>query len=486
MTTRRAFLKHLGAGFAGLAAAGLGRSAAAAATLTTPAPAPNFVFFLIDDMGWRDLACYGSTFYETPHIDRLCSQGMKFTSAYAACPVCSPTRASVMTGKYPARLHVTDWIAGHNRPLAKLRIPDWTKYLPLEEVTLAEALKPAGYATASIGKWHLGTEEYWPEKQGFDVNLAGCHMGQPPAYFAPYKIPTLTEGPVGEYLTDRLADEALTFIDKNKDRPFFLYLPNYAVHTPLQAKKEVVAKYQAKVRPDNPQNNATYAAMVESVDDGVGKVLAKLDALGLADRTVVVFTSDNGGLMRSTSNAPLRDGKGTFYEGGIREPLIVRWPEAVKPGSVCDEVVSSIDFFPTLAEIAGIPLQTTGAKDLDGVSFVPLLRQTATLRREAIYWHYPHYHPCGATPGGIIRAGDWKLIETFEDGRVELYNLRDDLGEAKDLAAAMPDRAAALRQRLADWRKSVGAQMPTPNPDYDAVKNAAPKGGAKAGKAKKK
>jgi len=466
MLTRRAFVKSLGAlGLAGLA--GALRPAQAA----PPPQKPNFVFFLIDDMGWRDLACYGSTFYETPNIDRLAAQGMRFTSAYAACPVCSPTRASIMTGKYPARLHLTDWIPSHERPYAKLRIPDWTRHLALEELTIAEALKPAGYVSASIGKWHLGDEEFWPDKQGFDLNVAGCQMGQPPSYFSPYKIPTIQPGPDGEYLTDRLADEAVSFIEKNKDRPFFLYLPHYAVHSPLMAKKEMVEKYQAKPKADEGQTNATYAAMIQSVDDCVGKVCAKLEALGLADRTIVFFMSDNGGVVRTTSNAPLRAGKGTLYEGGIREPMIVRWPGAVKPASVCDEVVTSVDFFPTILTMAGVMWESEGR--LDGANLVPLLTRGARLQRDAVYWHYPHYH--NTTPGGAIRAGDWKLIEYFEDGRVELYNLKDDLGETKDLASAMPERAAELRKKLADWRQAVGAQMPTPNPDYDPAKSAQPR-----------
>jgi len=484
MLTRRAMLRMMGAGAAGLGAATLAGRALAEAQ---PAARKklNFVFILIDDMGWMDLACQGSKFYETPNIDLLASQGMRFTNAYAACPVCSPTRASIMTGRYPARLHVTDWIAGHNRPNAKLRIPDWTKYLPLEEVTIAEALKPAGYATASIGKWHLGGPEYWPDKQGFDLNFAGTDQGQPPSYFAPYKIQTVPSAPDGEYLTDRLAEEACKFIDANKDRPFFLYLPHYAVHSPLMAKKEMIEKFRAKADPASGQKNATYAAMIQSVDESVGRVCAKLDELGLADRTAVIFMSDNGGVANTTSNAPLRAGKGTFYEGGIREPLIVRWPGVVKPGTTSDEVVISIDFFPTILEMAGLAPDPDPRHALDGISFAAVLKQTGRLTREAVYWHYPHYHPGGATPGSIIRAGQWKLIEYFEDGRVELYNLREDLGEIKDLAAAMPEKTQELRKKLADWRASVGAQMPTPNPDYDPAKDkSGPAGKQKANKKK--
>jgi len=484
MLTRRTMLRLMGAGAMGLGAAAMAPGAGrATASTATPSRRLNFVFFLIDDMGWMDLACQGSKFYETPNIDRLASQGMRFTNAYAACPVCSPTRASVMTGRYPARLHLTDWIAGHNRPNAKLRIPDWTMYLPLEEVTIAEALKPAGYATASMGKWHLGGPEYWPEKQGFDVNFAGTNQGQPPSYFAPYKIQTVPSAPDGEYLTDRLAEEACKFIDASKDRPFFLYLPHYAVHSPLMAKKEMIEKYKAKADPASGQKNATYAAMIQSVDESVGKVCAKLEELKLADRTVVIFMSDNGGVAGTTSNAPLRAGKGTLYEGGIREPMIVRWPGVVKPGTTSDEVVISVDFFPTILEMAGVAYEPGPKHALDGISFVQVLKQAGRLTREAIYWHYPHYH--NTTPGGIIRAGDWKLIEYFEDGRVELYNLREDLSETKDLAATSPEKAAELRKKLADWRTSVGAQMPTPNPDYDPAKGKSDPAGKQKAKAKK-
>lgn len=426
---------------------------------------PNFVFFLIDDLGWRDLTCYGSKFYETPNIDRLARQGMKFSNAYAACPVCSPTRASILAGKYPARLHLTDWIPGHKRPRAKLRVPEFNQQLPLEEVTIAEALKPVGYVSASFGKWHLGGKTFYPEDQGFDLNFGGDHRGQPPSYFYPYRIPNIPTGRKGEYLTDRLTEEAEHFMEKNKDKPFFLYLSHYAVHTPLQAKSEMIARYRAKVTPGDAQNNPTYAAMIQSVDESVGRVMRKLDDLGIADRTIVIFMSDNGGLAWVTSNAPLRAGKGTMYEGGIREPMIVRWPAVVKPGSTCDVPVTSVDFYPTILAIAGV--KDVPVKDIDGVSLVPLLRQSGRLRRGAIYWHYPHYHPCGATPCGAIRRGDYKLIEFYEDGRLELFNLKQDIGERNNLAAAMPQKAAELHKKLANWRRAVKAQMPTPNPDYD-------------------
>lgn len=437
-------------------------------------PPPNIIFVLVDDMGWTDLGCFGSTYYETPNIDRLASQGMRFTAAYASCTVCSPTRASVLTGQYPARLHITDWIAGHKRPYAKLSIPDWTMQLSTEIPNVARALKAAGYATASVGKWHLGPPECWPDKQGFDLNIGGCDKGQPPSYFAPYKIPTLKEGPDGEFLSDRLTAEALAFIESNRDKPFFLYFPHYAVHTPLMAKKEVIEKYKAKTDPAAPQHNPTYAALVESVDDSIGRLLKELDELKLSDRTLIVFTSDNGGLVLNqvTSNVPLRAGKGSAYEGGVRVPLIVRWPGVVQPGSVCLTPVISADYYPTLLAAAGA---TPAAGPVDGESLVPLLKQTGGLARDAIYWHYPHYHPGGATPYGAVRAGDFRLVEFYEDSRVELFNLSDDVGETNNLAHSMPEKAAALRQKLHDWRARVGAQMPAPNPAYDPAKDQAKK-----------
>jgi arylsulfatase A-like enzyme len=436
---------------------------------------PNIVFILIDDLGWRDVGCNGSTFYETPNVDRLAATGMRFTDGYAACTVCSPTRASLMTGKYPARLHLTDWISGHVRPHAKLRVPDWTKYLPLEQVTLAEAVKPLGYTTGFIGKWHLGDkEEYWPLAQGFDVNVGGYSRGSPPSYFAPYRIPTMKEGPDGEYLTDRHAADAVAFLESHRDEPFLLYLSMYAVHTPLQAKKDLIAKYERKIAaaPDKAQGRAVYGAMVESMDQCVGRVLDALDRLGLDQNTVVFFTGDNGGLVGSvrnpiTDNSPLRAGKGSAYEGGVREPFVVRWPGVTKPGSVCREPVISIDVYPTILDIVGTKGDPEHNKTVDGVSLVPLLRGGKSLAREALYWHYPHYHPGGATPYSAIRLGDYRLVEFFEDGHTELYNLRADIGETKDLAKEEPGLAKNLHAKLVAWRQAVGAQMPTVNPDYD-------------------
>jgi arylsulfatase A len=427
-----------------------------------PTRPPNMVVFLIDDLGWTDLGCYGSDLYQTPHIDRLAQEGLRFSNGYSACTVCSPTRAALLTGKYPARLHVTDWIPGHKRAGAKLAIPDWTQYLPGTEVTLAAALRQAGYATATIGTWHLGMlPESTPTAHGFDRNVAGYTAGQPPSYFSPYKIPTLTDGPKGEYLTDRLGDEAARFIEEHKDRPFFLYLPHYAVHTPLQASKDDSAAYQQKIRPDMRHTNATYAAMVASMDRAVGRVLQRLAELGLDKNTLVVFTSDNGGLLRSTVNVPLRVGKGSAYEGGVRVPYIIRWPGVTPRGSVCHEPIITPDLYPTLLQAAGAKGDAKHNAGVDGVSVVPLLRDVgARLKRDAIYWHYPHYHPGGATPYGAVRARDWKLIEFYEDKRVELYNLEDDVGEKQDLAAAMPAKTQELRERLHSWRRAVAAQMP--------------------------
>lgn len=462
---RRDFLKKC----AGVAGAFVLSNRAVQFSLGTP---PNFVFILVDDLGWRDVGYYvgygynGSTYYETPNINRLARQGMRFTDAYAACPVCSPTRASIMAGKYPARMHLTDWIHGHEDPDAKLIIPDWTHYMSTEEVTIAEALKAAGYATGHIGKWHLGDDpSYWPENQGFDVNIGGWKPGYPSGgYFSPYDNPTLPDGPEDEYLTDREGMEAEKFIEQNKDRPFFLYLAHYAVHIPLQAKQDIIDKFEAK--PPSPEHDdAIYAAMIQSVDDAVGRILDKLEKLKIDDNTIIIFMSDNGGLLGPTDNTPLRGGKSQAYEGGIREPMIIKWTNVIQAGAVCSEPVISTDFYPTILEMADLPLKPQQHRD--GVSLVPLLKQTGTLDREAIYWHYPHYHinnPYG--PFGAIRKGVWKLIEYFENMSVELYNLNDDLGEQNNLVATNPAKAFELRDMLYTWRASVDAQMTTPNPEY--------------------
>lgn len=465
------------------------------------APAqPNIVFILADDLGWKDLGCYGSTFYETPNLDRLAAGGMTFTRAYAACCVCSPTRASLMTGKYPPRTGITDWLPGQNpKPWQKLLAPKLPDHLALDEFTVPEALKAGGYATCFIGKWHLGGDGFTPDKQGFDINIGGCGLGHPPSYFSPYKIPTLSDGPKGEYLTDRLTDEAVRFIEHSKDKPFLLYLAHYAVHNPQQAKKEMIEKYRAKraalpasVGPEfiedsgrkvrQIQNQPVYAAMVQSLDESVGRVMAKLDELGLSKNTIVIFTSDNGGLSTAegtpTSNAPLRCGKGWPYEGGVREPLIVRWPGVTRAGSTSDATLISVDFYPTLLEVAGLSPRPQQA--LDGVSFVPLLHGQPMPPRP-IFWHYPHYSNQGGPPVGAVMAGDFKLVERYEDMRCELYNVRDDAAEQHDLAAQMPDKVNALRDQLHRWRQSVAAQMPTPNPAYDPAATP-PNGGPKRAK----
>lgn len=471
------FAKDLSSGlkrFARFAAAAA--FACSAPHIAHSAPAaqpPNVVLILVDDYGWADLGCYGSRFYETPNMDRLARQGMRFTNAYAACAVCSPSRAAIQTGLYPARLHLTDWIPGEgdNHKGNALLVPNWTKYLSTSYDTLAKALARQGYFSGSIGKWHLGGKEITPQAHGFQVNVGGGTPGHPPTYFWPYKkkgkgLPGLEEGGhPGEYLNDRLTSEAVTFIRQNKQKPFFLYLAHYAVHVPLEAKPEMIAKYKAKPN-DSPQKNPTYAAMVESVDQGIGRVLDALDEQGLTSNTLVLLTSDNGGLWpNATCNAPLRAGKCYPYEGGIRVPLIVRWPGRVAPGSQCSEPVSGMDFYPTLMQAVGTAKDTPTSPTVDGVSLMPLLTQTGSLKRDALYWHYPHYwHGDEVRPWGAVRAGNWKLIEFYEDMRVELYDLSKDPSEKSDLAASMPAKASELREKLHAWRKSVDAQMPLPNP----------------------
>jgi arylsulfatase A-like enzyme len=483
---RRGFLKGLGFGAAMLALP----SCASARQRSAASKKPNFVFFLIDDLGWTDVGCFGSSFYETPNIDRLASQGMKFTDAYAACPVCSPTRGSILAGKYPARLGITQWIGGSDEPTK------YKHFLDLEEVTIAEVLKGEGYATAFVGKWHLGNKPYYPDKQGFNVNIGGDSSGAPPTYFYPYKqdkralLEMPAGGEEGEYLTDRLTDESLKWLDANGAKPFLLYLSHYAVHTPIQSKQELTNKYKAKAEklPATAgekfvpvygsyntrmvQDNAAYAGMVQSVDESVGRVMAKLEELGAADNTIVIFMSDNGGLSTvsrqgqgPTCNLPLRAGKGWLYEGGIREPMIIKWPGVVKPGSECSEPVTSTDFYPTMLRMAGMRLNRK--QHIDGVSLVPLLTGKGKLKREAIYWHYPHYHGSGNRPGGAVRAGDYKLIEWYENGAVELYNLRNDISEKEDLAKKMPEKAAELKAMLAEWLKQVDAKMPPSKPRDD-------------------
>jgi len=444
---------------------------------------PNIVLVVIDDYGWADTGCYGSTYHRTPNLDQLAARGMRFTDAYAAAPVCSPTRAALMTGKHPARLHLTDWLPGRSdMPSQKLSRPIIRQELPLEETTIAEALKQAGYATAIVGKWHLGGEGFEPQRQGFDLNVAGDHTGTPRSYFFPFenkdgKMPGLESGAPGEYLPDRLTTEAERFIEQHQDKPFFLYLPHYSVHIPMKAKPELIAKYRVLPKPEKGQNNPVYAAMVESMDESVGRLRRKLEQLGLADDTVFIFTADNGGLSvkegpdtPATDNAPLRAGKGYLYEGGLRVPLIIAWPKRIKAGSVNRAPVYSADLFATALDVAGVR-NTTG---VDGLSLLPLLTGRGQFKRDALYWHYPHYSNQSIDgghydqPGAAIRQGDYKLIEFYQDDHVELYDLKRDLGERRDLASKRPQLAAELRRKLAAWRKLVGAQMMTPNPDYRA------------------
>ncbi|MSU41616.1 MAG: N-acetylgalactosamine 6-sulfate sulfatase (GALNS) [Pedosphaera sp.] len=435
--------------------------------------APNIVLILMDDLGWADLGCYGSSFYKTPNLDKLAKDGMRFTDAYAACPVCSPTRASLMTGKYPARLNLTDWLPGRpDRPEQMLARPNIRQQLPLEETTLAEALGKAGYATAHVGKWHLGGEGFGPAAQGFQHQIAGDHTGTPLSYFAPFQragrfMPGLEKAEAGEYLTDRLTVESCKFIEANKAKPFFLYLAHYAVHTPLTAKAEYINRYPNATAPGS-QSNRVYAAMVQSMDESVGRIVQCLQQQGLTENTLMLFTSDNGGLCTvegpqtpATFNGPLREGKGWLYDGGIRVPLLARWPGVIKPGSVCAEPVSSVDLFPTVLAAAGAAVPA----GVDGVNVLPLLKGQVQ-PRGPIYWHYPHYSNQGGKPGGAVRDGDWKLIEWYESGRSELFNVRADRGEGQNQAPKETVIANRLRGLLDAWRRETGAQMPLANPQY--------------------
>jgi arylsulfatase A len=440
---------------------------------------PNVVLIVIDDLGRNDLGCYGSTYFKTPNIDALAGDGARLTQAYAACPVCSPTRAALMTGKYPARLHLTDWLPGRDdRPDQRLARPVIRQALPLEEITLAERFKEAGYATAHIGKWHLGGEGFGPREQGFDLNVAGDHTGTPRSYFAPFTgMPGLEKAEDGEYLTDRLTTEAEAFIEAKQDQPFFLYLPHYAVHIPLKAKQAIIKKYPGEPK-HGQQSHPTYAAMIESMDDSVRRIVEKLDELKLRERTIVVFTSDNGGLatlegapFAPTINSPLREGKGYLYEGGIRGPLIVSWPSKIAR-QVNDTITSSVDLTPTLLELCGLK----AAEKIDGVSIAPALRDKKTMERDAIYWHYPHYANQGSKPGGAVREGDYKLIEFYETGRRELFNVATDQGEGRNLAAEKPELVARLAEKLAAWKKDADAQEMKPYPAY--VPHPQDKGGA--------
>lgn len=447
---------------------------------------PNIILITVDDLGWTDLTCYGSEFYETPNIDRLASNGIRFTNSYAAAAICSPTRAAIMTGKYPARIGITDWIRAkfqgggdENRegfeghPDKPLLCPYNPYHLELEEVTIAEILKKQNYETCFIGKWHLGTEKWYPDNQGFDFNIAGCDYGQPPSYFDPYIVypnawmkdtlngfPTMAPRRAGEYLTDREADEAISFIKTHKDKPFFLNLCHYAVHTPLQAKQELLEKYANK--PPTLQKSAVYAAMVESVDDAVGNIVSVLEDLGISENTLIIFTSDNGGLLipNATINSPLRSGKGYPYEGGIRIPTIFYWPAEIESGQISDVPITSTDYLPTICTVAGIP--STEFDHLDGINLLSAITKGTDLKRESIFWHFPHYRGADVVPYSIIRKGDWKLIKRYEGKEFELFNLKEDLSETTELSGTNPEKVNELNSDLEAWLSEAGAKMPIP------------------------
>jgi arylsulfatase A-like enzyme len=482
---------------------------------------PNFLFILVDDLGWKDMGCYGSSFYETPRIDGLASRGVRFTDAYAASPLCSPTRSSILTGKNPARTHNTDWFGapqpGEIKKASKnpalwmkempLLPPPYKEYLDLEEVTIAEALKEAGYSTFFAGKWHLGpTEDYWPENQGFDFNKGGWSRGAPftkrnketrtylaRGYFSPYGNPRLEDGPDGEHLPDRLAEETIKFIDSHRDKPFLAYLSFYSVHTPLMARKDLKQKYQQKKeklgledefgmegdrRIRLTQSLPAFAAMVEAMDEAVGKVLDKLESEGLQENTIVIFMSDNGGFSTPnaphnrggcpTCNLPLRAGKSYLYEGGIRVPMIIRWPGVADPGTVCGVPVTSTDFYPTMLEMAGLPLRPQ--QHLDGISLVSLLRKGEVPERDAIHFHFPHYGNEGGRPGTAIRQGRYKLIRFYEGERTELYDLSTDLEEAHDISDKKPEIRDELLDKLNAWLGETGAGIPSVNESSNHVK----------------
>ena len=457
------------------------------ASLLSAAPEakPNIVFLLVDDLGYGDFGCYGAKFYETPHIDKLAAEGMRFTNAYAACTVCSPSRAAILSGRYPARLHLTDWIAGHNNPKAKLKIPDWKMKLDHERVLLPEALKEAGYATGFFGKWHLmpngqpDMKEHFPTDHGFDINIGGREWGQPKGpgkYFPPFGMPGLDDGKPGDFLTDKLTDAAVNFIGANAgNKPFLLYFPYYTLHSPLMAPPALVEKYKRKAEGfENRKNellNPVRAGMVECLDDSVGRIVAKLEELGIAENTVIVLTGDNGGDHPETTGG-LRDFKGWSHEGGVREPLIAKWPGKIAKGATCDEMVIGMDFYPTFLDLAG--LKPLPEEHKDGISLAPILTgEGKAPERDTLYWHYPHYHR--TKPYGAIREGDWKLLEFFEDGELELFDLKADPAERNNLAKGKPEKAAELLAKLKEWRVSVNAQMMTPNPNYEPAGQPAPR-----------
>lgn len=454
---RREFLKAIGLGAARMSLPILSHCA------ETRPRKPNIILVLADDLGWGELACYGNRFNETPNLDKLAGEGMRFTDAYAAAPVCSPTRAALLTGQYPARVGITDYLR-----------PDDKNHLSTKHTTMAEALKDAGYATGIIGKWHLtgyanhGVEESPPARHGFDETIVSENRGiGAGCYFHPYHFNREIEKrlPGKEYLVDRMNLEAVEFIQRHKEEPFFLYLSHYAVHTKLEGKEDLVSRFEKKPHAGEgntaPRNNPHLAAQLKSIDEGVGMIMQKLDKLGLADDTLLVFTSDNGGESRVTTNAPLRAGKSTLYEGGIRVPLIVRYPRLMTANRICRTAACTVDFYPTFCKATGI--EPDSGQCLDGVSLMPLLNEPERrLKRNTLYWHYPLAKPhfLGGRSSGAIREGDWKLIEFFDTGESELYNLADDIGERNNLATTMPDKAKELRKALSDWRDRVRAVIP--------------------------
>jgi uncharacterized sulfatase len=446
---------------------------------------PNIIFILADDMGWADLPVYGNRFNEAPSLTRMAAEGIRFTDAYAACPVCSPTRASIMSGQYPARVGITDFITGHWRPYEKVIVPkNRTQYLPEEIITMGEIMQDAGYATAYFGKWHLGWEErHQPWRQGFET--ANVYLGGGFFNYAD-RMSTPLEPRPGRVLSEALTDLSLDFIEANKKEPFFLFLAHYDVHVQLDADSMLIEKYLQKEQVDGYPCNAVYAAMVEQVDHSVGRILEKLDALGLSENTLVVFFSDNGGLKSrfdkipllagskqhiyegdtllyvASSNAPLRAEKGTVYEGGIREPLIARWPGTITPGQLSDAIISSVDFYPTFAELAGMDLPQS--QEYDGISLVDLLEGSEPDPERAIFWHYPVYHH--DEPASAIRKGKWKLIHNLVNDQRSLYNLETDVGETTNLSKSEQEIANELYQLLDQWRSDCGAEFPVPNPGF--------------------
>jgi arylsulfatase A-like enzyme len=455
---------------------------------------PNIVLILADDLGWTDLGCYGSSFYETPNIDRLGASGLQFTNAYASCPVCSPTRASIMTGKYPARLGITNFIYGQAE--GRLAAVPFLDHLPLSERSLAKALREADYQTWHVGKWHLGGREFEPQNHGFDVNVGGGHIGLPKqGYFSPWGLDNLEDGPEGEYLTDRLTDEALRLIEtRNTDRAFFLNMCHYAVHTPIEAPEALVEKYRRKraqlglesvkefeegesfptvhkkdkrVRRRLVQSDPVYAAMVENLDTNIGRLIEAVAKAGELENTFFIFTSDNGGLSTAegspTCNKPLSEGKGWMYDGGTRVCLLASRPGVIEPGRTSRVPVTSTDLYPTILEAAGLALDP--AQHPDGESLTAVLRDDSDFDRGPLFWHYPHYSNQGGTPGCSIREGAYVLIKFFEDWHAELYNIEDDVEQKHDLAEAMPEKTSELRAKLTMWRESIEAKIPEPNPD---------------------